>query len=211
MSSSAGPDDAGEWVGDNKWLGYTKGIKGKMDKFIHHSLNSISWKFDNFKFRTMMRTVTTEGSPPQDYTTEQVIEPSSVKMRYRWNKWGLKENPGQMVGSDNRIDEIMQSKCIKNCHDKFWGIFKPRGGIPLTTGPSDGNQSFRSYMKKAQIRNIDDRGPPWLRYWFSCESTLPDQFFVPDPPVQRSAKIFVDMDCTFYSKWFCSGKKIDYS
>jgi len=182
-----------------------------MLKYLHHSLNSVSFKFDNFKIRTLMRTVTTEGTPPQEYTTEQVIEPSSVKMRYRWNKWGEKENPGQLVLNDDRIDEIMQSKCIKSCKDKFWGIFKPKGGIALCTGPADGNVSFRSYMKKSQIRNIDDRGPPWLRYWFSCESTLPDQFFTPDPPVVRTAKMFVDCDATFYTKWFCSNKRIDYS
>jgi hypothetical protein len=47
-------------------------------------------------------------------------------MRYRWDKWGDKTSPGHMVGHDDRIEEVMQNKCIKNCKDKFWGIWKPK-------------------------------------------------------------------------------------
>ena len=211
LNAATGPDDAIEWNADQKWFGNSKDIKNRMDKYRHHWMKSISFKFNNFKFRTLMRTVTTEGTPPQEYTTEQVIEPSSVKMRYKWNKWGETLNPGQQILHDDRIDEIMQSKCIKNCRDKFWGIWKPKGAIALNTGPKDGDEWFRNYIKRMQIRNVDEKGPPSLRYWFSAESTLPDQFFTPDPPVVRTAKVFVDFDATFYTKWFCSDKLIQYS
>jgi hypothetical protein len=40
-----------------------------------------------------------------------------------------------MVGTDDRIEEIMQTKTIRNSKDKFWGIFKPKGGICLDDGP----------------------------------------------------------------------------
>jgi hypothetical protein len=46
---------------------------------------------------------------------------------------------------------------------------------------------------------FNENGPPHLRFWFCPESTLPDQFFKPDPPVVRTAKIFVDFDSTFYT------------
>jgi len=96
LNADTGPDDAIEWNADQKWFGNSKDIKQRMDKYRHHWMKSISFKFNNFKFRTLMRTVTTEGTPPQEFTTEQVIEPSSVKMRYKWNKWGETLNPGHL-------------------------------------------------------------------------------------------------------------------
>ena len=205
------PDQAHLYLADKLWYGHTKSIKAMQDKFRHHWMKSISFKFDNFKVRTLMRTVTTEGTPPQEYTTEQVIEPSWINMRYRWDKWGDKVNPGHMVGNDDRIEEVMQTKCIKNCKDKFWGIWKPKGAITLNEAPKDGDASFGGYVKRMKCKNFDENGPPHLGFWFCVEGTLPDQFFRPDPPVVRTAKIFVDFDSTFYTKWFCSEKRISYS
>ena len=211
MNASQGGDKPLHYMADVLWYGNSKGIKATQDKFRHHWMKSISFKFDNFKVRTLMRTVTTEGTPPQEYTTEQVIEPSFINMRYRWDKWGDKTSPGHMVGHDDRIEEVMQNKCIKNCKDKFWGIWKPKGATALMSGPKDGDAGFGEYVKRMKCRNFDENGPPHLRFWFCPESTLPDQFFKPDPPVVRTAKIFVDFDSTFYTKWFCSEKRISYS
>ena len=211
INASKGGDQPTMYNADVKWYGNTKSVKAMQDKYRHHWMKSISFKFNNFKFRTLMRTVTTEGTPPQEYTTEQVIEPSSVNMRYRWDKWQDKENPGHMVGHDDRIEECMQTKCIKNCHDKFWGIWKPKGSIALMSGPRDGDQSFNDFVKRMKCRNVDENGAVHMAFWFCPEGTLPDQFFKPDPPVVRTAKIFVDFDATFYTKWFCSEKKISYS
>lgn len=155
-----------------------------------------------------MRTVTTEGNPPQEYTTEQVIEPSNITVRYRWDKWGEDINPGTKIGHDFRIEENMQSKCITNCKQKFWGIWKPKGQIPTMVGPRDGDHSWKEYVTAMDCRNIDANGPPEMKFWFAVEGTLPDQFFQPDPPVVRTAKIFLDFDSTFYTKWFVSNKKL---
>jgi hypothetical protein len=208
LDASPGPDKAHLYLG-KLWYGNTKSIRAMQDKFRHHWMKSISFKFDNFKVRTMMRTVTTENG--SEMTSEQIIEPSFINLRYRWDKWGDKINPGHMVGHDDRIEECMQTKCIKNCKDKFWGIWKPKGARALMNGPLDGDASWGEYVKRMRCRNFDENGPPHLGFWFCAEKTLPDQFFKPDPPVVRSAKIFIDFSATFYTKWFCSNKRIEYS
>ena len=211
MSAAATGDKANHYHADVLWYGNSKSIKAKHDQFRHHWMKSISFKFHNFKVRTLMRTVTTEGTPPQEYTTEQLIEPSFVNLRYRWDKWGDKVNPGHMVGHDDRIEEVMQTKCIKNCKDKFWGMWKPKGARALMSGPHDGDAGWIDYVKRMRCPNFDENGPPHMDFWFAAEATLPDQFFKPDPPVVRTAKMFVDFDATFYTKWFCSEKKISHS
>ena len=158
-----------------------------------------------------MRTVTTEGNPPEDVTQEQILEPSFVKMRYRHNKWNDQTNPNITRFHDKRIEETMQTKCITNCHDKFWGIYKPKNMKTLTHGPSDGDYNFRTLLQRTQTTSINEEGPPYLSFWFSCESTLPKQFFVADPPVKRTAKMFVDCDLTFYAKFMCFRKKLEYT
>ena len=211
MSAAKTGDKASKYAADILWYGNSKSIRAKHEQFRHHWMKSISFKFHNFKVRTLMRTVTTEGTPPQEYTTEQVIEPSFVNLRYRWDKWGDRVNPGHMVGHDDRIEEVMKTKCIKNCKDKFWGMWKPKGARALISQPHDGDASWLEYIKRMHCRNVDENGPPHMDFWFAAEATLPDQFFKPDPPVVRTAKMFVDFDATFYTKWFCSEKKISHS
>lgn len=208
MSSGPGPDYAQPYLADVLWYGETPQIKQFMKNYRHHRMRSLSFKYNNFKCRTLMRTVTTEGDPPQEYTTEQIIEPSNITVRYRWDKWGENVNPGTKVGHDYRIEENMQSKCITNCKQKFWGIWKPKGQIPTNVGPRDGDHSWDDYVTAMDCRNRDANGPPQLKFWFAVEGTLPDQFFKPDPPVVRTAKIFLDFDSTFYTKWFVSNKKL---
>lgn len=202
--------DAQSWDADAKWFGSSKTNKNTFNSYQGIRFRSVSWKFDNFKVRTILRTVTTEGNPPEDVTQEQVLEPSFVRMRYKHNKWNDQTNPNYERFHDKRIEEIMQSKCITNCRDKFWGIYKPRNTIVLTGGPPDGDYNFRTLIGRTRTTSINEDGAPYLSYWFSCESTLPKQFFVADPPVKRTAKILVDCDCTFYSKFMCFRKKIDY-
>jgi hypothetical protein len=83
--------------------------------------------------------------------------------------------------------------------------------IALNDSPKDGDARWGPYVKRMKCKNFDENGPPHLGFWFCVEGTLPDQFFTPDPPVVRTAKIFVDFDSTFYTKWFCSEKRISYS
>ena len=211
MLVASSGDTATKYKADTKWFGNSKQIKQRMENFRHHWLKSLSFKFHNFKIRTLMRTVTTEGSPPQEYTTEQLIEPSFVNIRYRWDKWNDGINPGHMVGHDDRIEEVMKTKCITSCKDKFWGIYRPKGGRAVMQGPATGDTSWREWISRMNCKNFDEEGPPHLDYWFAVEATLPDQFFKPDPPVVRTAKMFIDFDATFYSKWFCSERKIAHS
>jgi hypothetical protein len=179
LNAAPGPDAAHLYKADALWYGHTKSLKAIQDKYSHHWLKSLSFKFNNFKVRTMMRTVTTEGGT--ETTSEQILEPSYINMRYRWDKWGDGKNPGTMVGHDDRIEEIMQTKCVKNCYDKFWGIWKPKGARALLHGPVNGDESWGHYVKKMKCRNVDEHGPPHLGFWFCAENTLPDQFFKPDP------------------------------
>jgi hypothetical protein len=66
---------------------------------------------------------------------------------------------------------------IRNSKDKFWGIFKPKGGICLDDGPVDGDHSWGPYVNRMRCRNFDEKGPPHLAFWFCAEQTLPSQFF----------------------------------
>jgi hypothetical protein len=201
LDASPGPDVAHLYHADQLWFGYSKSISKIQDKYRHYKMKSISFKFDSFKVRTMMRTVTTEGGT--ETTSEQIIEPSSANVRYRWNKWGDKGNPGHMMGNDDRIEECMRTKCITSCKDKFWGIWKPRGAISLLSLPTDGDAKFGPYISRMQCINVDENGPPHLGFWFCAENPLPDQFFKPDPPVVRTAKMFIDFNATFWqhNKW----------
>jgi hypothetical protein len=214
LNASTGPDVAHLYNADKEWYGHSKEVKFKQDKYKHHCLKSISFKFSNFKVRTCIRTETTEGGssvmPARTTTREQFLEPRWINMRYKWNKWGDKINPGHMVGTDDRIEEIMQTKTIRNSKDKFWGIFKPKGGICLDDGPVDGDHSWGPYVNRMRCRNFDEKGPPHLAFWFCAEQTLPSQFFAVDGPVTRTAKIFIDFTATFYTKWFCSVKRLEY-
>lgn len=214
LNSNTGPDVAHLYKADKEWYGHSKEIKIKQDKYRHHWMRSISFKFNNFKVRTCLRTVTTEGGsgvmPDRTTTREQFLEPKWINLRYKWDKWGDKINPGHMVGKDDRIEEIMKTKCIRSNKDKFWGIWKPKGAICLNDGPVDGDHSWGPYVKRMQCINFDENGPPHLGFWFCAEQTLPDQYFAPDPPVVRTAKIFIDFTATFYTKWFCSEKGISW-
>lgn len=196
---------------DTLWIGASRLSQFLMQKaYRNYRFRSVSWKFDNFKVRTILRSTVTEGNPPEEHVTEQILEPSSITMRYLWNKWNDHINPSMKMGEDNRIEEIMQHKCITSCKDKFWGIYKPKNQINLSSADFDNSMSFRGLLNRSKTTSINEDGPPYLSFWFAVESTLPKQFFVPDPPIVRTAKILVDFDCTFYSKFMLFGKNIEY-
>ena len=112
----------------DKWFGSTLENMAQFQAYDCNRFKSLSWKFDNIKVRTILRTVTTEGNPPEETTQEQILEPRFIQMRYRWNN---QINPNTLRFHDHRIEEIMQHKCITNCKDKFWGIYKPKNTISL--------------------------------------------------------------------------------
>lgn len=196
---------------DTKWLGLNKEFHDKVDIYQNLRLKSVSWRFDNFKVRTILRTVTTEGTPPNVTTTtqEQVLEPGWIKMRYRHNKWNDASNPGVTVGTDDRVDENCRVKCITNCNDGFWGIFKPKNTIALTDRPL-GTESINTVMQQIKTTSRNEDEQFYLSFWLGPESTLPKQFFVADPPVTRTAKYFIDCDFKCYTKWLCYKKKNNY-
>lgn len=215
LDATTGPDVAHLYHADQLWFGYNKSISKIQDKYGRYWMKSISFKFDTFKIKTVIRTVTTEGGssvmPASAVTREHFMEPKSANIRYRWNKWGDKGNPGHMIGKDDRIEECMNTKCIKSCRDKFWGIWRPKGAMALISLPTDGDAKWGPYIQRMQCININENGPPHLGFWFCAENPLPDQFFAEDPPVVRTAKMFIDFNATFYTKWFACNKRIDYT
>ena len=121
---------------DNKWFGRDKRVSRIMDGYKNCRLKKVSWKFSNFKVRTIIRTEVTEGNPPQTVTQEQMVEPGCVYMRYKHNKYNDATNPGLIIGTDRRIEENMHSKCITNCEQGIWGVFKPLSAIALSYLPN---------------------------------------------------------------------------
>ncbi|AXH75583.1 MAG: putative capsid protein [Uewvirus yahnais] len=198
---------------NSSWLPRNTQFIQEFGSFNNIKFKSVSWKFNNFKIRTILRQVATEGTPPQTNTTEQILEPGWIKIRYKHNKYNENTNPNFKAGNDNRIEENMHTKCITNCHQGFWGKMKIYNTHP-SVSISDADNSFTAFLKARQSRmGIVDGAQidyPQLGFWFSVESTLPKQFFVADPPIVRTAKILVDFDCTVYTKWKMSDKLNNY-